>query len=255
MLLLEAGPDFPDIEQIPPELKYGYGVDRTVRARVIGPESPYDWSFTARATDENPSMYVPRGKVTGGSSAVNAQIFLRGVPEDYDAWASDGNDKWSFQELLRFFRMIETDTDFQDDFHGTDGPTFVCRFRRNEWSADHEAFYDACRAAGYTDSPDHNEPDSTGVGPFPFNNPKGVRWSTAIAYLDEARHRLNLTVRPDCLVHKVLLHGGRARGVLAESGGQAFELAADEVILAAGAIGSPHLLMRSGIGPAGQRAT
>ena len=211
VLLLEAGPDYPEFDHIPDELKYGYGVDRNIWARAFGPDSRHSWSFIARATDEAEPMLVPRGKVVGGSSSVNAQIFLRGVPEDYDTWASVGNDKWSFQELLPYFRRIETDTDFHGDIHGTDGPIIARRFREEDWLPDQRAFYNACRAGGYPDCPDHNDPDSTGVGPAPFNNPNGVRWSTAIGFLSQARHRVNLTIRADCTVHRVLFEGNRGR--------------------------------------------
>jgi len=250
ILLLEAGADYPEFDHIPAEIKYGYGIDENIWAKTFGPESKYSWNYVARATDKAEPMLVPRGKVVGGSSSINAQIFLRGVPEDYDAWASWGNDKWSFQELLPYFRKIETDTDFHGDIHGTDGPIIARRFKEDEWLADQRAFYDACRAAGFPDCPDHNDPDSTGVGPAPFNNPNGVRWSTAIGYLGHTRHRLSLTIRADCMVHRVLFDGKRAVGVLVESGGETFTVYGDEIILSAGAIGSPHIMMLSGVGRA-----
>ena len=147
---------------------------------------------------------IPRGKVVGGSSAVNAQIFLRGVPEDYDTWSGWGNDKWSYQNLLPYFRKVETDTDFSGDFHGSDGPIIVRRFKPDEWNEDQSAFYKAALAYGFPDCPDHNAPGTTGVGPTPLNNPDGIRWSTAIGYLQQIRDRPNLTIMPDSLVHRVL---------------------------------------------------
>ena len=156
----------------------------------------------------------------------------------------------SFQELLRYFHRIETDTDVQNDFHGGDGPIVARRFAGPEWNPDQRAFYYACVAAGYADSLDLNHPDSAGVGPLPMNNPNGGRWSTAIGYLSRARPRLNLTVRGDCLVHPLLFDGTRAIGVLVESGGEMFSVYGDEIVLSAGAIGSPHIPMLSGIGPA-----
>ena len=167
----------------------------------------------ARYTDEAMPGLVPRGRVVGGSSAVNAQIFLRGVPEDYDTWASWGNDRWSFEELMPYFRMIETDTDCSGDFHGSDGPIIVRRFKPDEWNPPSRAFYDAALANGFPECPDHNAPDTTGIGPTPLNNPGRVRWSTAIGYLSDARERPNLTIQPDCLVHKVLFDGKRAVGI------------------------------------------
>ena len=122
--VLEAGPDYPDFEHIPDEVKYGYAT--TVEVMT----SDHNWQFVGRGTDKAPEIMVPRGKVTGGSRAINGQMFLRGVPEDYDIWASFGNDEWRFQDLLGYFRKLETATDFQDDFHGTDGPIIAERYER-----------------------------------------------------------------------------------------------------------------------------
>ena len=243
VLLLEAGADFPDLDRMPDEVKYGYGRDLEIWS------SPHNWSFTATGTPTSGPITVPRGKVMGGSSAINAQMFLRGVPEDYDGWAEMGYDEWGFQQMLPYFRKIESDQDFADDFHGTDGPIVCARQKREEWLPAQEAFYAACRAAGYPDCPDHNDPDANGVGPLAFNTVDRVRWSTAIAYLGPARPRLNLTVRSDCLVRRVLFEGRKAVGVEVESGGEVFSVRGREVILSAGAIGSPHLLMLSGVGP------
>ena len=109
VLLLEAGPDFSDPEKLPDEIKYAYGQDRNIWARAFGPETRFGWGYRARATDESPDIFIPRGKITGGSSAVNAQIFLRGVPEDYNTWGIPG---WSFDDLLPYFCKNETDPDF-----------------------------------------------------------------------------------------------------------------------------------------------
>ena len=245
VLLLEAGADYPNFEDLPEEVKFGYATEADVMT------SDHNWQFTGKATDDAPPMMVPRGKVTGGSSAINGQVFLRGVPEDYDTWASFGNDEWTFQKLLPFFRKIETDPDFGgDDFHGSDGPILMHRFKRETWLPAQEAFYQACLAAGYPDCADHNHPETYGVGPTPLNNPNGIRMSTALGYLDQARHRLNLTIRPDCTVHRLVFDGNRATGVELESGGEKFVVEGDEIILSAGAIGSPQILMLSGVGPA-----
>ena len=252
VLLLEAGPDYPELDWMPDEIKYGSGRDISLWATMFGPDSRHDWDFVARATDDAGPMAVPRGKVVGGSSAVNSMILLRGLPEDYDAWAAAGNVKWSFLELLPFFRKMEADPDFRGDFHGTDGPIIARRFRREEWNSDQRAFHDACLAIGFPDCVDHNDPNSTGVGPLPLNNHDGVRWSTSMGYLSQARHRMNLTIRPDCLVHRVLFEGKRATGVLVESGSEMFTVSGEETVLSGGAIGSPHTLLLSGIGPADQ---
>ena len=244
VLLLEVGPDYPDLDSLPEKIKYGY----TTSADLT--PSDHDWKFVARATETAEPMLVPRGKIVGGSSAVNGQIFLRGVPEDYDAWASLGNDRWSFEGLLPSFRKLESDSDFHDDFHGTEGPIIARRFKREEWLEAQVAFYDACRAAGFPESPDHNSPDASGAGPLPVNNYDGIRWSTNLGYMSQSRHRLNLTIRPDCMVRRLLFEGKRATGVVVESGGERFEVEGEEIILSAGAVGSPQLLMLSGVGPA-----
>jgi choline dehydrogenase len=248
--LLEAGPDYPDFERLPDELKYGYGIDRNIWARAFGSESAHNWGYRARASSESPSILVPRGRVVGGSSAINAQIFLRGLPEDYDDWAQRGNPGWSYRDLLPHIRSVESDPDFGGDFHGSDGPIPVRRFAEQELNPDQSAFVKAARAAGYGYSPDQNDPDSTGIGPVPMNNPEGVRWSVALGYLSGARHRMNLTIRSGVRVHRINIENGRATGVTAESGGEMFTVDADEVVLAAGAYVSSQLLMLSGIGPA-----
>lgn len=243
VLLLEAGPDYPEFEHLPEEVKFGYATEIDIMV------SEHNWQFTGKATEQAGPMLVPRGKVTGGSSAINGQVFLRGVPEDYDSWAAMGNDQWKYPDLLPYFRKLETDSDFRDDFHGSDGPIIAHRFKRETWLPAQEAFYNACRAAGFPDSPDHNHPDSTGVGPIPLNNPNGIRFSTALGYLDPARHRLNLSIRANCSVHRVIFDGNRAVGVEVESGSEKFIVEGEEIILSAGAIASPQLLMLSGVGP------
>ena len=255
VLLIEAGPDYPTLDDLPPDVKYGYGHGVTARENLA---SDHRWHVVARASDRGMPMIVPRGKTTGGSSAVNAQIFLRGVPEDYDDWArrfgEDGSDEWGFEKLLPYFRRMETDTDFSDDFHGGDGPIIVRRYPSGDMLPDQTAWYQACREYGFTDCPDHNDPDSTGVGPCPFNNPNRIRWSTALGYLNPARDRPNLKILSNALAHRVVFDGNRAVGVDVEVDGEVRTVLGDEIILSAGAIGSPHLLMLSGVGPAGHLA-
>ena len=244
VLLLEAGPDYPDLESLPEEVKYGYASATDIMT------SDHNWQFTAKATDAAQPMMVPRGKVTGGSSAINGQIFLRGVPDDYDRWAAWGNHEWTFEKSLPYFRKLETDTTYSDDFHGTDGPIICHRFPPETWRGASKAFYESCLAYGFPDCPDHNAPDTTGVGPLPLNNPEGIRWSTNLGYLSLSRHRLNLTIRPNCVVHRIVFDGNRATGVDVESGGERFVVEGGEIILSGGAVGSPQILMLSGIGPA-----
>ena len=246
VLLLEAGPDYPNPDEVPAEVKQG----NNPWVSAYGPNAP-TWGYMATATPKQPQFPLPRGKVSGGSSSINGQVFFRGIPEDYDEWAEQGNDEWSFVKTLEYFRKSETDLDFGgDDFHGSNGPIPVRRYKREELLPTPRAFWDACIAAGFPESLDHNHPESTGVGPRPLNNVDGVRMSTAMTYLYEARHRLNLTIRGNVLARRLLFEGTRAVGAEVESGEEVFKVEAGEVILSGGVINSPHLLMLSGVGPA-----
>ena len=245
VLLLESGPDYPNFEVYPDDLKYGYN------QAASAVDAPHNWAISVKATEEQGvTMPVPRGRVVGGSSAINGQVFLRGVPEDYDNWASWGNDEWSFVKTLPYFRKQETDTDIKDDFHGFDGPIPVRRHKRETWLPAQVAFYQACLDNGYPDDPDMNHPDSGGVGPIPMNNPDGVRMSTSLTYLNPVRNRLNLTVRSGVTVRRIIFQSNRATGVEVESGDETFIVEGEEIILSAGGIGSPQVLMLSGVGPA-----
>ena len=244
VLLLEAGPDYPEFEYYPDDLKYGY--DQT--ASAVG--APHNWSLKGIATKEQlDPIPIPRGRVVGGSSAINGQVLLRGVPEDYDAWAAMGNDEWEFVKLLPYFRKLETDTDIKDDFHGFDGPIPVRRHKRGDWLPAQQAFYDACVESGYPDDPDMNHPDSTGVGAIPMNNPDGVRMSTSLTYLNPVRHRLNLTVKANIQICRIIVEDQVAVGVEVQSAGETFTIFGRQIISSCGAIGSPQLMMLSGMGP------
>ena len=250
VLLLEAGPDFSDFKTLPDMLKYGWGVIN-LEARTVN--SPYNWSFVGKATSQQAEpMPVPRGRVTGGSSAINGQTYIRGAPEDFDTWAAWGNDEWTYLKVLPYFRKMETDEDYRDDFHGTAGPIPVRRHRRENWPPIQEAFYQACVAAGFPEHPDIHNPESTGVGLRAENNVEGVRMSMALAYLDPARHRLNLTIKPGVMATRIVIHGKRAVGVEVESGGENFAVQGGEIVLCSGAVVSPQLLMLSGVGPKDQ---
>ena len=244
VLLLEAGPDYPDLERLPDDLRYADSPMAYV------PGAPHNWSFVGTATPEQGQpMEVARGKVVGGSSAINGQILLRGAPEDFDSWAQWGNHEWAFPKVLPYFRKLETDTDAGGDFHGSDGPIPVQRDGRRVWPQFQEAFRQACAAAGFHRDPDMNSPEATGLGVIPENVDKGIRMSTALTYINPIRHRPNLTIRAGVLATRLLLSGRKAAGVEAESGGEGFSVEGEEIILAAGAIGSPQLLMLSGVGP------
>ncbi len=245
ILLLEAGPDFIEFDRWPAELRDGNSQEGSK------PGGPYNWSYQAIGTErqERP-MEIARGRAIGGSGSVNGQVFLRGLAEDYDGWAALGNDEWAYERVLPYFRRLESDADVQDDFHGGDGPIPVLRASRETWHPFQQAFVDTCIAMGYPADEDMNHPESGGVGAAPMNNPAGIRMSCALAHLATARHRLNLTVRGDVSVRRVLFEGNTAAGVEAESGGEIFQVLGGEIVVSCSGIASPQLLMLSGIGPA-----
>ena len=243
VLLLEAGPDYAAVDQTPADL-----LTTWISA------GPHDWGLMAQATPTREIPY-PRGKVTGGGSAVNGHIALRGTPGDFDEWAAWGNHEWSFEKVLPFHRKLEDDRDARGDFHGVGGPIWIERPRAENWQPLNRAFFDAARAAGFAEVWDHNDPESTGIGPWPRNRRDGVRISTAIGYLAPARHRMNLTIRGGVNAHRVIIENGRATGVEIECAGAVQQVHGRRVTLSAGAIASPALLMRSGIGPRDELTT
>ena len=246
VLLLEAGTDYPDPAALPDEIKYGH----TRFAEAI--DSEHNWALRATITEEQGEIHVAQGKVIGGGSSINGQAMQRGFPDDFDHWASLGNDEWSHDKVLPFYRKSEHDLDIRDDFHGTDGPMPVRRRQTGAWPDIQKAFRAACLQDGYGTTDDTNGPNPAGVGVAPSNNLDGIRMSTAVTHLNPVRHRLNLTVKGGVFVKKVLFDDTKAVGVEAESGGEVFRIEADRVVLSAGAIKSPHLLMLSGIGPKDQ---
>ena len=243
VLLIEAGPDCPQDDSTLADLRYGHRAAPAIAG-------PHTWGYVARATEAQARlMPLPRGKVVGGSSAINGTILLRGLPEDFDKWAALGNPEWSFQEVLPYFRKMERDLDFQNDFHGSDGPIPVRRHKLEELLEVQEAFYSASLAEGFKWDPDMNHPESSGLGLWPLNNLDGFRVSTAVGYINPIRHRDNLTIMPNTLVRRIVVDGQRATGVEVESQKGPQKLQANQVVLSAGAISSPQILMLSGIGP------
>ncbi len=246
VLLLEAGPDYPDPANLPDEIKFG----GTRYAEA--PDSEHNWALRGTITEEQGEIHVAQGRVIGGGSSINGQAMQRGFSEDFDAWSALGNDEWSYTKILPYFRKTERDLDIRDDYHGTDGPMPVRRRQSGAWSDIQKAFHEACISEGFSVCEDTNGADPSGVGVSPSNNVDGIRMSAAMTYLNPMRHRLNLTVRGSVAVRRVLFNGLKAVGVEVESGGEVFTIEADRVVLCAGAIKSPHLLMLSGIGPKDQ---
>jgi choline dehydrogenase len=238
VVLLEAGPAPAALAGLPAEL-----------ADAFGPTLAHDWGYAAEPDASGRSIPLPRARFIGGCSSTNAFVALRGAAADYDGWAHSGNRGWSFEEVLPFFRKLETDADFQDEWHGSTGPLPIRRLAPQQMDAVHSAFIEAASSCGMAAVADHNRPGAVGVGPAPRNVRGGVRMSTSLTYLDHARGRSNLTVRADAVVDRVEIRDRTAIGVRLSSG-EVVE--AGQVVLAAGAYGSPAILMRSGIGAAGQ---
>ncbi len=228
VLLLEAGPDFPDAASIPST----YTTEHSATA------VPHDWGYVSEGDRQIP---LPRGRIVGGSSSVNSIAAVRPQPADLDGWSVP---EWSWDACLPALCRFEHDAEYGSmPYHGAEGPIRVERGAMGRISG---AAIEACEAAGYASCPDQNSPGATGVGAQPANVAGGVRQSTLVTYLKEARGLEGFEIRGDVLVEKVAIASGRAAGVVA--GGE--DLRADMVVLAAGAYGSPALLMRSGVGPA-----
>ncbi len=220
---------------------------------LLAQSSQANWAFE---TVPQPGLngrrgYQPRGKVLGGSSSINAMIYLRGLREDYDGWAAEGNAGWGFDDLLPYFKRAEHNERGADAFHGTGGPLNVMDLRSpNRFGP---VFVEAARQAGYPLNPDFNGARQEGVGMYQVTHKNGERFSAAKAYLTPNLGRQNLTVMTGAHTTRILLEGRRAVGVEVRVGGELKQLKAKrEVLLCAGALQSPQLLMLSGIGPGAQ---
>ncbi|HEY6426100.1 MAG TPA: GMC oxidoreductase [Acidimicrobiales bacterium] len=237
VMLVEAGSDHPDVRTLPPDV-----VDASA------PTVDHDWGYTADAELDR-GIPVPRARIMGGCSATNACFALRGAPEDYDGWAALGNPGWSFADVLDDFRRLESDHDFHDQWHGSDGLIPVRRHPPDEMNRAQAAFLDGAVVSGHRYVEDHNRPGAVGAGPTPRNVIDGMRMSTAVTYLSLARSRANLTIQPDTVAGRVECSGNRATGISLLDGTL---IEADRVVLAAGTYASPMILARSGIGPAAE---
>ena len=239
VLLVEAGPE------IPP------GASANLLTTVSFAATGADWELRAQVTPRRDLDY-PQGKCVGGGSSVNGALALRGAPEDFDRWAASGCPSWAWSEMLPAFRRLETDLDYgtTSRLHGDDGPVPIVRWHDDELVDLQVAFRSGCMAQGMPWVDDHNDPESTGVGSFPMNRSGGRRMSTALTYLEGARHRLNLSVWSGTRVLRVETEDGSATGVTLERNGQLQTVRAREVVVSAGSIQTPALLWRSGLGPA-----
>jgi choline dehydrogenase len=219
----------------------------------LGEKSPYNWGYetTPQKHCNDRRMYWPRGKTLGGSSSINAMLYVRGHASDYDHWRQLDNFGWGYDDVLPFFKKAENNERGADDFHGVGGPLNVAN------QADplkiNEAFLQACEQAGHKRTSDFNGANQEGVGYYQVTQKNQKRWSTASAYLRPAveRNKANVHVITDALVERIILDGTRAMAVrYLLNGRDEVARCRGEIILAGGAVNSPQLLMVSGIGPA-----
>jgi choline dehydrogenase len=240
VLLLEAGPE-----------------DKALSLKIPAAclsnlnSTKHNWAFQGEPEPELNGRQVQhdRGKVLGGSSSINGMVFVRGNALDYEGWRQSGCEGWGYADVMPYFKRMETYSGGEDDFRGIDGPLHVHRAEPKEPLA--LAFIEAGKQAGYKTTDDISGYCQEGFGVFDRTVFKGERWSAARAYLDPVRSHSNLTVVTHALVQRVVINENRATGVIYqnEKGRLVSASAIKEVILSAGAVGSPHLLMLSGIGP------
>jgi choline dehydrogenase len=241
VLLLEAGPVYSSAET-PPFIR------RRLPLSEVRTDSPYQWgNAQVRLSTAQAEQPYSQGRGAGGSSAINALAAIRGTPLDYDGWAAAGCQGWSWSDVLPAFCKAEDDPAFAHrDYHGAGGPIPIFRPPEDLWGRAPVALRECAEGLGFPWSDDHNDPMSEGASPIAFNVRDDVRVSTNDAYLEPARTRSNLEIRGGCEVARLVIERGRAVGVELVGG----ELVgAAEVVLSAGAIQSPAILLRSGIGP------
>ena len=240
VLLLEAGPpDDADEIHIPAALNLLF-------------QSTYDWDFRTVPQERaaGRAIYWPRGRMLGGSSSMNAMIYIRGARHDYDTWRDDyGCTGWGYADLMPYFRRAEDNTRGASAYHGSGGPLSVSDLKYRSQLT--RAFVASARECGVLENEDFNGPQQDGSGFYQVTQRDGRRWSAADAYLHPAMSRPNLEVLTDARATQVVVDAGRASGVrYLRRGIEEMARADAEVILAAGAIGSPQMLMLSGVGPA-----
>lgn len=242
VLLLEAGHDYSTTAAFPAGVLDARYVPMRGHAPEFDPD--HDWGLNAAAGDSR--IAIPQARIIGGGSAINGMISLRGALADYHEWTGFGNPSWDWEHVLPAFKAIEDDAAPTGEIHGRGGPVTISRFDEHEYATLQKAFVESCRALDVPEAWDLNAPDAHGVGPTPMTRVGTRRQSTAQTYLAPARTRANLTIRGDTLVDRVVFEGTAATGIRLIDG---TIVSTDEVVLTAGAILTPAILQRSGVGP------
>ena len=244
VVLIEAGCDYAPA-QTPWDIKDTYS-----GSALMNPS--YFWkNLKVRRHADAAPVYYEQGQVIGGGSSVNGQVALRGAPEDFDHWDKIGAKGWDWNSVLPYFRRLETDLDYTDQLHGSQGPITVRRMPMEQWDDFTISVTKAWDGLGYAMRPDMNGAFGEGYSPLPLSNDGDARRSTAVGYLnDETRKRPNLRIVSEAQVRRIVVEGARATGVEFRRAGAIENVTADNVVLSAGALHSPWVLMHSGIGPA-----
>ena len=254
VLVCEAGQDTPPGHE-PAEIRDSYSgkayfdprfhwTELKVTTQIVSHNNPQ--------AERPPLRKYEQARVLGGGSSINGQLANRGAPTDYDEWEARGAAGWSWKDVLRYFRKVERDLDFDGPFHGKDGRIPVRRIPQAHWTAHSHAVAEACKLAGYAFVPDQNGEFLEGYFPVTHSNQTEQRVSAAMGYLDrETRKRANLTISTDTQVKELLFEGTRCVGIRAQVEGREQEFRGREIVLSCGAIHTPAHLLRAGVGPVG----
>ncbi len=238
ILLIEAGPDYPDENAIPDDVRDSRGLG--------GPD--HDWRYTVIPVAGR-TMNFLRGKVVGGTSAVNACAAQWGNPSDFEEWTKLGIRGWSWQDVAPYYKKLESDPGGVGSHHGRNGLVPITRYALSELIPVQHGLYDACRDAGFDEVKDHNSLTESGVGVWPMNRVGNKRISTALSHLAGARGRPNLTIRPGKTVGRIGFENKKAKSIELDD---RTAVSAERIILCAGSLNSAAILMRSGLGPRAQ---
>ncbi|OCK59895.1 GMC family oxidoreductase N-terminal domain-containing protein [Bradyrhizobium sp. LMTR 3] len=238
VLLLEAGP-----RDWNPYIHMPVGFYKTTKGSLT-----WRYQLAPQVHQDGITPLYPQARVLGGGSSINAQVYIRGNAEDFNNWVDMGCTGWGYKDVLPYFRRSERNEKFSSPYHGTEGPlSVVDQLHPHKLS---KAFVQACQEYGVPFNPDFNGAAQAGTGLYQTTNYEGRRCSAAVAYLRSAMKRKNLTVRTSVMVSRILIEKGRAVGVeILDNGRTTIQRASREIVVTAGAIGSPKLLMLSGIGP------